>query len=1002
MKTDFKKHLLLNAGIALTVVVLAACDSGDDSANGDTTPVEQVEDFDLDALHTQIGDIREPGPSLGFALPPNGRIYSRTGSVGAAVGTEFEIACTGGKVLAGVSGHYSNRLDRIQAICVTANSSGNWTDNPATVQTSAGSNNGQPFSRVCQSGHAVVGFTSDLASQHPAYLQLHCRKLNGEQTTIGERASLNTIGTLGSNAPTSRPQCADRAAATGFYGYAQSAIERMGLVCYEDPAFAGRWSSRIDWPHIAIHSVMLSDGKLLTYGTGGSGIQGAMEYNVWDPTLGIGQTSHKNIQGNAQVDSFCSAASLLPDTGNVLIPGGDARPLGRNNVGIRDATLFDAVTQTVSGANDMNHERWYPTSTTLPSGDILVSAGRDGDAVFTETPEVYSTANGTWRLLNNASMSAYQFFYPRQFVIPNGKVFGVSGRAMYIMSTDGNGSINDVGQLPGHSFGTSATAAMFEPGKIIHAGGFSNHGIGAVVIDVTSGTPSVSRTEDLAQPRRAWATTVLLADGKVMMVGGSYEVNDDITASHGTEVWDPDTGKWIQYSRHELSRLYHSTATLLMDGRVLLAGGGSPGPLNNRNGEIFSPPYLYDKNGTLADRPIVSYAPDKATWGQSVDIRTGNNGDIEKITLVKTGSTTHGFNMDQRFLELDFALNANALSVTMPASGNVAPPGYYMMFAHNANGTPSHAHMVQLGVDAAPPAPPVNPNPQLPPLSANTLLTNGGFEAGKQAWFDCAATDKTAASSTSVEGRTGMKVNTGGCLYQTVSVQPGTNYSLNCHSRGGPLEYSSLSLQMLDANYAELTSASVVVESADFEQQPISLTAPVNSFYGSVTLYSEGTAYFDRCELIQEGTPTTTPPTEPPASPDNSLISNGDFENGKTNWTDCSRPELTGTTSDSANGAIAMQVQNAGCIYQEFPLTPGKTYELSCLSKSAATNYSSLSLTLMNESYTTLASDHKPIGRDFFQSYKAQLFTPFDGRIGAVTLYSEDTAQFDDCSVVEI
>jgi len=550
-------------------------------------------------------------------------------------------------------------------------------------------------------------------------------------------------------------------------------------------------------------------------------------------------------------------------------------------------------------------------------------------------------------------MSAYQYFYPRQFVMHDGRVFGVSGRRMYIMSTDGTGTITDVGQLPGHSFGTSATAAMFEPGKIIHAGGFSNHGIGAVVIDTTSGTPVVSRTEDLAQPRRAWASTVLLADGKVMMVGGSYHSNDDLTASLGTEVWDPASGKWSQYSRHELARLYHSTAILLMDGRILLAGGGSPGPLNNLNGEIFSPPYLFDESGALADRPDISYAPDKAAWGQNVDIRTNNNSDIERITMIKTGGITHGFNMDQRFLELDFVVDANSLSVTMPASGNIAPPGHYLMFVHDSNGTPSHAQMISLGNESAPVTPPPDTNPSLPPLSANSLLANGGFEQGKQAWSDCAAATNTSTASASVEG-----------------------------------------------------SASVVVESPEFEQQLASIAAPANAFYAAVTLYSEGNALFDRCELVQDSTttitPPVTPPTEPPAPQASSLISNGDFEQGKTAWFDCSQPTLTSATSDAANGNSAMQVKNAGCIYQEFPLTPSKTYQLSCLSKSEATSYSSMSLTLMDESYTALASDHKPVGRNFFQTYQTQLFTPFEGRIGAVTLYSEDTAQFDDCSVVEL
>jgi len=966
MKTQIRKtRTPIIVGLTILAVLMVGCHSSSDDIATATQTEDQIEDFDfdLDEVETQIGEAREPDPSLGFALPPNGRIYARSGTVGAALGSEFELSCATGQVLAGLSGNFSNRLERVQPLCVTADDTGTWIDAPTVLQNAIGSNNAQSFTRECPTGHAIIGFTSDFANNYPAYLQVHCRALDGALTTTGNRVTLAAVGNLGNNAPSTRPQCADRAAATGLFGYAQSAVERLGLVCYEDPAFAGRWSSRMDWPHIAIHSVMLSDGKLLTYGTGGSGIQGAMEFNVWDPALGIAQSSHKNIQGTAQVDSFCSAATMLSDTGDVLISGGDARPLGRNNSGIRDATLYGAASQSVSPANDMNYERWYPTSTTLPNGDILVAAGRDGNNVLADIPEVYSAKTGTWRTLDNASMSAYQYFYPRQFVIPDGRVFGVSSRSMYIMSTDGAGSITDVGQLPGHSFGTSATAAMYEPGKIIHAGGISGNGIGAVLIDTTSGTPVVTRTEDLAQPRRAWASTVLLADGKVMMVGGSYEINDEVTASLGTEMWDPATQKWTQYSRHELARLYHSTAILLMDGRVLLAGGGSPGPLNNRNGEIFSPPYLFDKNGALADRPEISYAPDKASWGQTVNIRTNNNSDIQRVTLVKTGSITHGFNMDQRFLELDFVAGANSLSVTMPESGNVAPLGHYLLFVHNANGT-----MLNLGGAAAPVTPPPNPGPQLPPIQANSLLINGDFEQGKQAWLDCAGSPNTSSAATNADGSASMKVTAGGCLYQEVNVQPGENYSMSCRARGNALEYSSVSLQMLDSNYGETVGKNVVIGSAEFEQQSASIIAPANAVYASVTLYSEGTAHFDRCELVLDSAPTTTTPptTVPPTTPTpttptvsqaGSLINNGDFELGKADWNDCSLPGLTSATSDSANG-----------------------------SKSLATNYTSLTLTLMDENYTTLASDHKPVGRNIFQSYQTQLFTPFEGRIGAVTL----------------
>jgi len=207
---------------------------------------------------------------------------------------------------------------------------------------------------------------------------------------------------------------------------------------------------------------------------------------------------------------------------------------------------------------------------------------------------------------------------------------------------------------------------------------------------------------------------------------------------------------------------------------------------------------------------------------------------------------------------------------------------------------------------------------------------------------------------------------------------------------------------MLDQIYTQASAISVVVDSAGFESQSANLRAPANVHYAAVTLYSEGTARFDRCELVQDTGQPTIDPTEPPVTVADNLISNGDFEQGKSAWNDCSRRGLTSATADAANGSGAIQIQSSGCLYQEFALPPGKRYELSCASKSAATRYSSMSLTLMNESYTTLTSDYKPVGRNVFQTYKTSLFTPIDGRIGAVTLYSEDTAQFDDCSVVEL
>ena len=66
------------------------------------------------------------------------------------------------------------------------------------------------------------------------------------------------------------------------------------------------------------------------------------------------------------------------------------------------------------------------------------------------------------------------------------------------------------------------------------------------------------------------------------------------------------------------------------------------------------------------------------------------------MTLIKTGSVTHSFNMEQRFLELSFTVSDNVLNVKAPANANLAPPGRYMLFVINAQGVPSVARLVSI------------------------------------------------------------------------------------------------------------------------------------------------------------------------------------------------------------------------------------------------------------------------------------------------------------------
>ena len=144
-------------------------------------------------------------------------------------------------------------------------------------------------------------------------------------------------------------------------------------------------------------------------------------------------------------------------------------------------------------------------------------------------------------------------------------------------------------------------------------------------------------------------------------------------------------------------RLYHSTALLLPDATVLVAGGGAPGPQTQLNAEIYYPPYLFGPNGTLASRPAITWAPELLQLGESFAVDVDTAASISRVTLVKTGSVTHSFNMEQRFLGLGFSATSSAsLSVQAPARFTDAPPGMYLLFVIDSAGVPSQGRIVRV------------------------------------------------------------------------------------------------------------------------------------------------------------------------------------------------------------------------------------------------------------------------------------------------------------------
>jgi len=203
---------------------------------------------------------------------------------------------------------------------------------------------------------------------------------------------------------------------------------------------------------------------------------------------------------------------------------------------------------------------------------------------------------------------------------------------------------------------------------------------------------------------RTQLNATLLANGEVLVTGGSdgtgFNAPPTSDAVLSAELWNPATEQWKTLARMGHHRLYHSTALLLPDARVLSVGGGQPaasGFTDDLTAEIFNPPYLFVADGTPAPRPTITSAPTAVGYGQAFAVSTPNAADVRAVTWIRLGSVTHAFNESQRLNRLSFSLGGTtSLTVTAPASGALAPPGHYMLFLIDSLGVPSVAKIIRI------------------------------------------------------------------------------------------------------------------------------------------------------------------------------------------------------------------------------------------------------------------------------------------------------------------
>ena len=147
----------------------------------------------------------------------------------------------------------------------------------------------------------------------------------------------------------------------------------------------GAWASELgmplaEWPLIPIHAALLGDGRLLTYGTEQQrAADRVLHLRYLGSPSGPSEDSHLTLPNSTQTDIFCSAQILLPQSGNVLVAGGDNwTGTATTNTGNNNSNIFSPGDNSLTRSGNMNRPRWYASPITLPDGQTYIQGGTAG------------------------------------------------------------------------------------------------------------------------------------------------------------------------------------------------------------------------------------------------------------------------------------------------------------------------------------------------------------------------------------------------------------------------------------------------------------------------------------------------------------------------------------------------------------------------------------------------------------------------------------------------
>ncbi|MFE7899952.1 galactose oxidase-like domain-containing protein [Streptomyces sp. NPDC057424] len=383
--------------------------------------------------------------------------------------------------------------------------------------------------------------------------------------------------------------------------------------------------------------------------------------------------------------------------------------------GIRAAYEFDPKAEKYVPVDPMQKARWYPTLVGLEDGRVLAVSGLDDVGMIDPGDnEIYDPETKKW----SPGPKRYFPTYPALFLTKGGKLFYPASNAGYGPADQGREpglwdlETNTFEKVPGlrdlDQTETSASVLLppAQDQKVMILGG---GGVGeskkstsrTAVVDLKKDNPAFEDGPDLPQGTR-YLNSVIMPDDTVFTSNGSRDYRGRSASNiFKAQFYDPKTNAFREAASPQVGRNYHSEALLLPDGRVATFGSD---PLfddqqNTKLGhfeqrmEVFTPPSLH-KNAR--NRPALKDGPQTLDDEHRITFRTDHPERVAKARLMRPSAVTHTTDVEQRSIALDITRKGDAVTFDVPRDPALVPPGWYMLFVSDAEGTPSRAKWVHV------------------------------------------------------------------------------------------------------------------------------------------------------------------------------------------------------------------------------------------------------------------------------------------------------------------